>query len=1413
MRRPELITKSLLVLLLITGCFLASPVLHAKYRILIEADGKNQFDLIRAAKTISVLIQEDYPEAKGVSLPLAAITKKLFNYAGIKIITSSSSSQKIVLNINITGKALWADYRSIGKQYLGADLQGTISFQNGVFTVYENDFHNLRYPPKALFVVNDLKATASPTGAPFESVCRQSDPGCFIPLLAEMIGTIYDVKPLLAALKDPDDNFRASIVTAIGQLKEPRNINVIIPLLKDSSEEVKRAAATALGAINDPRAVEPLLKTLQDDSQPVRTAAIQSLGKMADRRAVTPLLILLPVEKSVEIRRDIITALGAIGDNRAIKPVLKALEDDNPQIRNAAVEAAGKLKVPNAVELLLEFMHNEKNFYNPNLPVLDPGENPDLRKTAAKSLVQSINNKDFSLLISALDDQDPLIRMTVAEALGKTNNPVSLDALNSLLADPDPKVREAAVTSLGVIGDPRSIDPLKTILKNPATSIPMRFTVIEALGSIKDIQAMTCLLEEFNNAGPREKTVIYRIIRQIDELSIAHPLVAVLTNSDVKMRSLAVETLERLQWKPANETDRYSLLLAKEDWPECVKAGEAIVPLLNQFINDEDRNFRENICITLLKIKSPKAIPALVIALKDKNSKIRQIAAKALTELEWTPQNEAQQITFYIANNQLLDCAKYGKSALEELIAALEDDNPLIRLNAVRALSIINDPESVEPMIDILHYADNDLQIREMAIISLGKSKDQRAYEPLIDVLNNEPDKELRQTAVIALGELGDKRAAGPLLEIFNETDFRSTAAIALGLLKEKRAVEPLLKYMEEESDINNQIAIIKALGMLQDKRAVKSLTSIYQDPSTDLQLRCTIVKALGQINDPKSFPIIFTSLSDPEWELKTAAAETIENIIKINDTGILVNLLSSPNSFARKIAAKTLARVKWVSRNKQEQAAYFIAAQQWSKCVSLGEPAVQPLLLILKDEDWRIQLQVVEALGRIKNPQALSPLSEIFNDPTNHLDVRLAVVEAFGRIPGDQALASLMLTLYDTDLLIRKKAAFTLGETKDSRTIDPLIMAYKDPQNDLELRLIILQALGKIINPKAVELLVKSLNNSNTTIRKTALTILLNIKNPNSTRFIIKSLRDTDPEPRAILAEELIKLGETKLADGQIDILISILNSTNVKPDIKLKIIRTLTRINDYDIITPLIDALNDPDITVKKAAAEALQKLNTPQILEPLAGIFNDADNATKKAILPVITGIKESRAVEILITALRDDSPEIRELSAGIISGLTENYAVIPLINILNDQNIENRILAIDTLGKIKDFGAVNPLISLLKQKKDDREIRLHSITALGIIGDRQAAKPLVAVLKEKDYALQIAACEALGLIKEVQAIEPLISLLKNKYAKEWFVDNQAAWALTEITGEDFGLDYQQWKDWWRKNKKEFKTKNFK
>jgi HEAT repeat protein len=152
-------------------------------------------------------------------------------------------------------------------------------------------------------------------------------------------------------------------------------------------------------------------------------------------------------------------------------------------------------------------------------------------------------------------------------------------------------------------------------------------------------------------------------------------------------------------------------------------------------------------------------------------------------------------------------------TTIDEWVRRLKDDDPEIRLEAVKSLGDSGDPKANDYLMQ--GVGDPDPRIQSKAVEYLGKVQATDATTFLIQRLfmtgTSDP---LRHRILMALGKIGDSRASRPLLELLNrdiDPDMRGTAIYALGDIGDtsirqalealrEREEHPLLKRLISES-------------------------------------------------------------------------------------------------------------------------------------------------------------------------------------------------------------------------------------------------------------------------------------------------------------------------------------------------------------------------------------------------------------------------------------------------------------------------------------------------------------------------------------------------------------------------------------------------------------------------------------
>jgi HEAT repeat protein len=109
------------------------------------------------------------------------------------------------------------------------------------------------------------------------------------------------------------------------------------------------------------------------------------------------------------------------------------------------------------------------------------------------------------------------------------------------------------------------------------------------------------------------------------------------------------------------------------------------------------------------------------------------------------------------------------------------------------------------------------------------------------------------------------------------------------------------------------------------------------------------------------------------------------------------------------------------------------------SALIQMGSQVVEPIIELLKDQNWIVREGAVQVLEKIGDTRAIYPLIEALKD-TNTQKISNAL-----RSIGPESFEPLIEALQNKDSRIRGGAAMVLGEMKNPVAIDALTKVTKD--------------------------------------------------------------------------------------------------------------------------------------------------------------------------------------------------------------------------------------------------------------------------------------------------------------------------------------------------------------------------------
>ena len=317
--------------------------------------------------------------------------------------------------------------------------------------------------------------------------------------------------------------------------------------------------------------------------------------------------------------------------------------------------------------------------------------------------------------------------------------------------------------------------------------------------------------------------------------------------------------------------------------PAVTQKRDTAVPALLSVLKDEDATVRLAAVESLGNLSDPRAVDALLVALKgDTDARVREAAAEALGEID-------------------------SPRAVPGLIAALGSEKVgAVRAKIAWALGEIDDKRAVEALGAVVR--DPDVEVRRQAVSALGELESAAAVPMLIPALKD-ADVETRKQAASALGEIQSKDAVEALIPLTKDADVevRKQAVEALGQIEDKRAL-PALEAAVRDANVEVRRQAIEAIGQLDELgKAPPALIAALKDE--DREVRKAAAEALGQLEDEEAVPALVPLTKDADVEVKRAAVEALSSIGGARSVEVMAGLLKDGDPEIRKLAAEALGK------------------------------------------------------------------------------------------------------------------------------------------------------------------------------------------------------------------------------------------------------------------------------------------------------------------------------------------------------------------------------------------------------------------------------------------------------------------------------------------------------------------------
>lgn len=540
-----------------------------------------------------------------------------------------------------------------------------------------------------------------------------------------------------------------------------------------------------------------------------------------------------------------------------------------------------------------------------------------------------------------------------------------------------------------------------------------------------------------------------------------------------------------------------------------------------------------------------------------------------------------------------------------------------------------------------LILAKNHLSLTQIGAISIILSggyifwtiKQNTAYVKTLVSLLRQKSVDLHSLAHGEFGRVTEKEMA-PLIESLQDKDEHVAvfAAEVLGRVGGSRAIQPILEAMVGKPS-SMQSAFIRILGNLEDPAIIEPLTPYLQHK--DSRVRADCVEAIGRLHDNRVVDLVKRLIFDPNNRVSAnsvivLASSGNKEMVELGYS-VLEEMLISDDSNMRASAIFALGllappdarkRIMKYLRDPADSVRHQACASMQRLVTGPDKELSEELSLLLDDRVRKVRMIAIETLNGIATPEAIEPVKLCLID--HSIKIRRNAIETLVRI-GEPAFEALLPQLRSIDISVplKEQLVIVLRQINLEKARTEFLELAQRELRTAYANCTLIAVLQQCEAKRAVELLIKAIEDKNTEIVSLCLRILESMADSDVIKIIERGLKFLDSRTRANAIETLEHVGDKRIIRQLIPLLDNVsyeeradmaLQIWNIKKRTLISVIRhfvgsrdpwlracALFAIGDMkmrDFGHYVIRNINDIDRYVRESAVEAMEKLGiTPE------------------------------------------------------------------------------------------------------------------------------------------------------------------------------------------------------------------------
>ena len=489
-----------------------------------------------------------------------------------------------------------------------------------------------------------------------------------------IIGSALAVPALAKQLHNPE--LAPMARSAMENMPDPAVDEALRAALGAARQDLKVGIVYSLGHRKDPRAVDVLLPLINDSHSPLALAAVYALGEIGTFEAAQGLLEKFS-KTSGKLHPDVLDAHLRIGESLiksgnlsdAVKVYESLYQKDQPDyVRLAGFKGLVEAQPKKAKELLFQ--------------ALD-GNDDKMRGLAAQFISERSPDEDVRYFVNSLERLPPSGQVALIDALSSLHEATAAPAVRKMVKSPKEEVRVAALAALGNIG--QSSDVMLLAEATAARRGVESKTALQSLVDMKGETVNSTLMNNLDLAGADVRVVLINSLMMRVAVDADKKIAVYLDGPAPAVRSAAVSALGKIGGAthiPAlaaslkkTESEEEKANIDKALKSICGRTGEKSSPNILAAYQNADTSLRLRLLDQFSLVGSPEALEVLRSLIADKDEALKDAGIRAIAN--WPDARALADLENIAKNSEKLNHSVLGFRGYIRLVKTLDETDTM----------------------------------------------------------------------------------------------------------------------------------------------------------------------------------------------------------------------------------------------------------------------------------------------------------------------------------------------------------------------------------------------------------------------------------------------------------------------------------------------------------------------------------------------------------------------------------------------------------------------------------------------------------------------------------------------------------------------------------------------------------------